>query len=130
MSQITRVAAANGGSYSDAVIVEAPGVRWIHIAGQTPRPPVRGDLAEQSQTCLEQIRAILGDLGAGLEHLVQMTVYLTDLTVYASFAEVRRQMIGAHAPTSAAVGVASLLDGALVEIAAVAAVPVSASTGA
>jgi enamine deaminase RidA (YjgF/YER057c/UK114 family) len=53
-----------------------------------------------------------------------VTVYLVDLGSYAVFAAVRARRCGAEPPASAAVGVASLLGGALVEVAAVAGVSV------
>ncbi len=36
-----RTPAPGGASYSDAVVVEAGGARWIYVAGQTPRPDSR-----------------------------------------------------------------------------------------
>jgi 2-iminobutanoate/2-iminopropanoate deaminase len=114
-----------GASYSDAVVVDAAGSRWIHVAGQTPRAvgsdAVPADLAGQAQLCFRQIEQILGSWGATLADVVQITVYLTDLDDYADFAEVRARAFRDEPPASAAVGVAALLDGALVEIAAVAA---------
>jgi enamine deaminase RidA (YjgF/YER057c/UK114 family) len=117
---VERIPAASGGSYSDAVVVESGGVRWIHIAGQTPRPPAAPDLEEQTERVFDQIAEILEDLGSDLSALIQITVYLTDLSEYSTFAAVRARRLGDHRPTSAAVQVAGLLDHALVEIAAVA----------
>jgi len=119
-----RIAAPGGASYSDAVAVDAPGARWIYVAGQTPRAvppdPVPADLAGQAELCFRQIESILASSGAGLNDVVQITVYLTSLEYYGEFASVRAQVFGDASPSSAAVGVASLLGGALVEIAAVA----------
>ncbi len=120
MATLERVPAASGGSYSDAVVIEGAGLRWIHIAGQTPRLPAAPDLAGQSDQVFDQLEEILAGVGADLTNLVQITVYLTDLTAYARFAEVRTRRLGDHLPVSAAVGVATLLDGALVEISAAA----------
>ena len=47
-------------------------------------------------------------------------VYLTDLSNFGEFSEVRGSVFGSELPSSAAVGVASLLGGVLVEISAVA----------
>ncbi len=119
-----RMKAPGGASYSDAVAVDAPGARWIYVAGQTPRAvgpdPVPADLAAQAELCLKQIESILATWDASLGDVVQITVYLTSLTDYAEFASVRARVFGDAPPASAAVGVASLLDDALVEIAAVA----------
>ena len=55
-----------------------------------------------------------------LADVVQITVFLTDLTRYEEFAAVRGRRFEAAPPSSAAVGVAALLGDALVEIVAVA----------
>ena len=119
-----RTEGPGGASYSDAVAVDAPGARWIYVAGQTPRAvppdPVPADLAGQAELCFRQIESILASWDAGLDDVVQITVYLTSLEDYAEFASVRAQVFGGAPPSSAAVGVASLLGDALVEIAAVA----------
>ena len=115
-----------GASYSDAVVVDAGDLQWIYIAGQTPRErkgaQIPTDLGGQADVCFAQIGAILEECGARPAHVVQITVYLTDLADYGAFADARARFFGRESPASAAVGVASLLDGVLVEIAAVAVV--------
>jgi enamine deaminase RidA (YjgF/YER057c/UK114 family) len=122
--ELHRSPASGGGSYSDAVVIDVGGVRWIHVAGQTRRAaaPDRApaDVSGQAELCFRQIESILVAWEASLVDVVQITVYLTSLEDYASFASVRARIFGDQPPASAAVGVASLLDDALVEIAAVA----------
>jgi enamine deaminase RidA (YjgF/YER057c/UK114 family) len=119
-----RTPGPGGATYSDAVAVDAAGARWIYVAGQTPRgtPPDRvpPDLAGQTELCFRQIESLLTRWDAALSDVVQITVYLTSLEDYATFAAARARVFGAEPPSSAVVGVASLLDDALVEIAAVA----------
>ena len=120
-----RTPAVSGASYSDVVVVEVGSARWIYVAGQTPRPDPAGgvvpaDLGGQSERCFDQIERILAAYGAAMSDVVQITAYLTDLRDYEQFAAARARRFGAEPPSSAAVGVASLLDGALVEIVAVA----------
>jgi 2-iminobutanoate/2-iminopropanoate deaminase len=117
---ITRHPAPGGATYSQAVLVEAGGARWIYLAGQTPGEPVPPGLESQTEACFRQLEEVLGECGASLADVVQITVYLTDLSEYQRFAAVRGRIFGDEAPASAAVGVASLLGGVLVEIAAVA----------
>ncbi len=78
------------------------------------------DVAGQSEACFAQLESVLGEWGAVLADLVQITVYLTDLEQYPSYAAVRSRLLADAPPSSAAVGVASLLGGALVEISGVA----------
>ena len=122
--ELHRTPAAGGGSYSDAVVFDIADVRWIHVAGQTPRVappnPVPTDVGGQARLCFRQIESILAKWEATLADVVQITVYLTSLEDYASFASVRARLFEGQPPASAAVGVSSLLDDALVEIAAVA----------
>jgi 2-iminobutanoate/2-iminopropanoate deaminase len=100
--------------------VDVGEARVLHVAGQTPRGEAPADLRGQSQVCFRQISDVLEACGASIADVVQITVYLTDLADYAEFAAVRAEVFGDEPPASAAVGVASLLDGALVEISAVA----------
>lgn len=123
---ISRRPAPGGATYSDAVVVEAAGARWIYLAGQTPREPVPEDLEGQTEMCFRQIGDVLEECGASLRDVVQITAYLTDLTDYQRFAAARGRVFGDEPPASAAVGVASLLGGVLVEIAAVAVIAGSA----
>jgi 2-iminobutanoate/2-iminopropanoate deaminase len=112
-------------SFSDAVAVDGPG-RWIHVAGQVAMDTdgkVSGSLAEQTSATLDHVERVLGRLGADLSHVVKITVYLTSLDDYAEFSRVRAERFGDSLPASAAVQVAGLLLGALVEIEAVAFVP-------
>jgi enamine deaminase RidA (YjgF/YER057c/UK114 family) len=122
--ELHRSPAASGGSYSDAVVIDSAGVRWIHVAGQTPRTAspdqVPRDVGGQAELCFRQIESLLAEWDARLVDVVQITVYLTSLGDYQSFASVRAKVFGDQPPTSAAVGVASLLDDALIEIAATA----------
>jgi len=119
-----RTPAPAGATYSDAVAVDLSGARWIYVAGQTARATgeegIPLDVGGQTELCLRQIESLLARWDATLADLVQVTVYLTDLDDYASYASVRTRILSEAPPASAAVGVASLLGDALVEIAAVA----------
>jgi enamine deaminase RidA (YjgF/YER057c/UK114 family) len=70
--------------FSHGVVVEAPG-RWIVLAGQTggdekgDYPP---DMASQVGTALKRIIRLLAEAGAGPEHIVRLTWYLTSRSEY------------------------------------------------
>jgi 2-iminobutanoate/2-iminopropanoate deaminase len=109
-------------SYSDAVTVSGPG-RWIQVAGQVGMDAdgkVEGDLAAQTHATLDNIEKVLAKVGAGLDDVVKIVVYLTSLDDYASFSAVRAERFGDVLPASAAVQVAGLLLDAVIEIEAVA----------
>lgn len=122
---IERTPAATGWSFSDVVSVSGPG-RWLHVAGQVAfdsNGEVHGSVGEQAHGCFDHIEAVLARAGAGLEHVVRITAYLTDLTDYAAFSAARAERFGVNLPASSAVQVAGLLVGASVEVDAVAFVP-------
>jgi 2-iminobutanoate/2-iminopropanoate deaminase len=78
------------------------------------------DLGEQAELCFGSIERVLAEAGATLADVVRITAYLTTLDDYAAYSEVRKRAFGEAFPASAAVQVAGLLGGALVEIDAVA----------
>ena len=86
------------------------------------------DFALQVRQVLENIVAVLAEGGAGPEHLVRLTWYVTDKHDYlGALREVGaayREVIGRHYPAMALVQVAALVeDRAKVEIEATAVIP-------
>jgi len=116
---IERVAGRSGASFSRAVAVSGPG-KTVYVSGTIARG---GTLAEQANGCIDQIEAALREAGGSLEHVVRITAWLTRLDEYAEYNRVRAERFKDHLPASAAVQVAGLLQGALIEIDAVAFVP-------
>ncbi len=86
------------------------------------------DLVGQFRQLLLNTLAILAEDGAGPEHIVRMTWYITDRSDYlASMREmgaVYRELIGRHYPAMAVVQVAALVEpAARIEIETIAVVP-------
>lgn len=86
------------------------------------------DLPGQFRQVLRNILAILAEGGAGPEHIVRMTCYVTDIESYrGSLIEIGaawREIIGRHFPAMAVVEVKALVEPrAKVEIEATAVVP-------
>lgn len=86
------------------------------------------DFAGQVERTLRNVVAVLAEGGAGPEHLVRLTWYVTDKREYlASLAEIGRiyrEIVGRHYPAMALVQVVALVeDRAKVEIEATAVVP-------
>ena len=86
------------------------------------------DFADQVRQALQNVVAVLAEAGAGPQHIVRMTWYVTDKREYvAAYKEIGaayRELIGSHYPTMTAVQVAALIeDRAKVEIEVTAIVP-------
>lgn len=86
------------------------------------------DFATQTRQVLENIVAVLAEGGAGPEHLVRLTWYVTDKREYLDalreIGTAYRDVIGRHFPAMALVQVVALVeDRAKVEIEATAVVP-------
>jgi enamine deaminase RidA (YjgF/YER057c/UK114 family) len=86
------------------------------------------DFAGQAAQALRNVVAVLACAGAGPEHLVRLTWYVTDRQAYLAslraLGQAYRAIIGAHYPAMALVQVVALVeDRALVEIEATAVVP-------
>lgn len=116
---------ANGtakGPYSTAIRAG----QFIFLSGQggidprSGRPVAGGFQAEVRQTILN-ISDLLAEAGVGLENLVQLTCYLTDLADWPLLNEICIEAMGpACRPTRTAVGVATLPFGLSLEMTGVA----------
>jgi reactive intermediate/imine deaminase len=107
------------GTYSQAVRC---GVT-VYLSGQIGLDPATMEMVAgvgpQIHRVFQNLQAVAGAAGGNLKDAVKLTVYLTDL---ANFALVNETMAGYFQepyPARAAVGVASLPRGALVEIDAI-----------
>jgi enamine deaminase RidA (YjgF/YER057c/UK114 family) len=114
---------ANGISASGRTIFTAGVVGW-----DEQEKFVADTLPGQFAQVLRNIVAILGEGGAGPQHLVRLTCYVTSIDSYlADLAEIGaawKATIGPHYPTMALVEVVRLVETqALVEIEATAVVP-------
>ena len=116
-------APAPGGHYSQAVI--HGGV--VYVAGQLPIDPANpkshpGDAADQARLALGNVRAILEAAGSGLDQILQMTVYISDIALWPVVNEVYADVMGDHRPARAVVPVRDLHHGYVIEIQAIAAI--------
>lgn len=112
------------GPYSHAV--RAGGL--LFCSGQIPLDPSSGELVgatagEQARQCLENLASVCAAGGAELADAVHVTVYLTDMAVFAEVNDVYAGFFAAEPPARVAIAVAGLPKGALVEVAAVVALP-------
>lgn len=116
--------------YSHVVEVIGPG-RLVYIAGQlgldrdgniVGKP---GDFRAQVTQAFENLKIALTAAGAGFEHVVKITNYLTDMSHLPVFREVRDSYLNTAAPpASTTIEISKFArPGAMFEIEAVAAVP-------
>ncbi len=115
--------------FSHGVAVDGPG-RWIVLAGQTGDRDgdYAPDLATQVTTALRQIVKLLAEAGAGPEHVVRLTWYLTSRSEYeaagADIGAAWKQTLGRNFPPSTLLFIGGLVDiRAKVEIEVTAFVP-------
>jgi 2-iminobutanoate/2-iminopropanoate deaminase len=100
----------------------------LFCSGQIPLDPRTGDLvgsnaADQAGRCLENLAAVCQAAGATLGDAVKVTIYMTDMSEFASVNEVYGSFFESSPPARVAVGVAALPRGAQVEMDAVVALP-------
>jgi reactive intermediate/imine deaminase len=119
----TRDAPEAIGTYSQGVKVgDAAGIT-VYLSGQIGLDPSTMQMAEgidgQTHRVFRNLAAVATAAGLSLDHAVRMTVYLTDLAHFARVNEIMAQYVREPYPARAAVGVAGLPRGALVEIDAI-----------
>jgi reactive intermediate/imine deaminase len=108
------------GPYSQAVKTG----NLIFISGQIPLDPKTGDIVDgtiedQTNQVLENIKSICEAAGHGLEDIVKITIFLTDLGNFATVNEVMKKYFKEPYPARATVEISGLPLGVNVEIEAI-----------
>lgn len=108
----------------------SPGIRLgnlLFTAGQVGadvQGRVPADIREQTRHTFENLRAVLAAAGSGFEHVIKVTVYLTDMRDFGAMNEVYRTYFSGDLPARTTVGVTALARPELhIEIEMVAHVP-------
>ena len=114
----TESAPAAIGTYSQAI--EATG-KFVFLSGQIPLDPatmelISDDVAVQTEQVFKNLAAVAAAAGGTLDDAAKLTVYLTDLSDFATVNEVMARHVSEPYPARAAVGVSQLPRGAAVEI--------------
>jgi 2-iminobutanoate/2-iminopropanoate deaminase len=110
------------GPYS--VVTEANG--FVFVSGQVGLDPttdasVGDDVVSQAAMVMENIGAILGELGLGFDDIVKTSIFLADIEDFGVVNEVYGRYFGEHPPARSTVQVAGLPKGFRVEIEVIAA---------
>ena len=105
------------GTYSQAVKVG----NTVYLSGQIPLVPETmeleaGDMEAQIRRVFDNLAAVAAAAGGSLADLVKLNIYLTDLGHFPLVNQVMATYFQAPYPARAAVGVAALPKGAVVEM--------------
>ena len=105
------------GTYTQAV---KSGNR-VYMSGQIPLVPetmemVDGDIEAQIRRVFDNLLAVAQAAGGGLEDMIKLNVYLTDLGNFTLVNQVMSEYFSEPYPARAAVGVAALPKDAAVEM--------------
>ena len=111
------------GHYSSAVVHNG----LIFVSGQLPRDAVSGEVETgaievQTELALRNVEAILKEADSDLNHVLQMTIYVSEMELWDKVNEVYARILGEHKPARAIVPVKDLHFGTKIEIQAIAAV--------
>jgi 2-iminobutanoate/2-iminopropanoate deaminase len=106
----------------------SPGIEHnglIYVSGQLPmsldtREPFTGDIGEQTELALRNVEAVLQAAGSDLNHVLQMTIYVSDMEMWAAVNARYAEVMGEHRPARAIVPVKELHFGTQIEIQAIA----------
>lgn len=124
MKQEIKSAKAPGaiGPYSQAVVANG----LVFVSGQLPINAETGampeGIKEQTRQSIENIKAILAEVGATLDNVVKTTVLLADMSYFGPMNEVYAEEFNEIFPARAAFAVKELPKQALVEIEVIAAI--------
>ena len=103
------------GTYSQAVRIDDT----VYLSGQIGLDPITMQLAEgtegQIHRVFQNLRAVATAAGGGLDDIVKLNIYLTDLAHFAKVNEIMATYFHQPYPARAAVGVAALPRDAMVE---------------
>ena len=108
----------------------SPGIEHnglIYVSGQLPmsldtREPFTGDIDQQTELALRNVETVLLAGGSDLSHVLQVTIYVSDMELWGAVNAAYVRVMGDHRPARAIVPVKDLHFGTQIEIQAIAAV--------
>ncbi len=105
------------GPYSTAVVAGDT----VYLSGMLPLDPtsnkiVEGGVEAQAMRAFENIRIVLQEMGLGVENVVKVSVFMTDLKDFAVVNAIYKECFGPDYPARSCVQVAALPMGAQIEV--------------
>jgi len=118
----TDQAPAAVGPYSQAVAVTQG--KTLYLSGQIGLEPGTGELISENfegqvRQSFANMQAVIEEAGATLGDIVKLTLFLTDLSKFASVNAIMADVIPQPFPARSTIGVASLPKGAQFEVEAI-----------
>lgn len=118
----TEDAPAPAGHYSQAIVHGG----LVYVSGQLPVRPDRspapvGSIEEQTEQTLRNVAAVLDAADSALDRVLQMTIYVSDIELWAGVNAAYARVMGEHRPARAIVPIRDLRHGYQIEIQAIAA---------
>ena len=110
------------GPYSQAIRTNG----FLYVSGQVALDPktgemTGGDIRQQTERVLENVKGILEAAGSNLHHVAKTTVFLKDMNDFPAMNEVYAKFFTSAPPARSTVQVSRLPKDALVEIEVIAA---------
>lgn len=118
----TDAAPAAVGPYSQAVATTA--AKTVFLSGQIGLEPGTGELVSENfegqvRQSFANMQAVIQAAGGTLDNVVKLTLFLTDLSKFASANAIMAEIIPQPYPARSTIGVASLPKGAQFEVEAI-----------
>ena len=108
------------GPYSQAIVVND----MVYCSGQIGLDPKEGTLVlgieKQTKQVLKNLQAVLKAAGSDKKEVLKTTIFVKNISDFATVNEIYEAFFETHKPARATVGVSELPKGALVEIEAIA----------
>ena len=104
------------GTYSQAIKAG----NTVYLSGQIPLAPKTMELVEgfeeQTVQVFENLKSVIEAAGGSFQDVVKLNIFLTDLSHFAKVNEIMGRYFQQPYPARAAIGVAALPRGAMVEM--------------
>ncbi len=116
-------APAPKGHYSPAVVHNG----LVFVSGQLAVNAETGEevtasIEAQTEQCLRNVEAVLLASGSDIHHVLKMTIYVSDETLWSAVNETYKRILGEHKPARAIIPVGKFRGSFLIEIEAISAV--------
>ena len=85
------------------------------------REPFTGSIEDQTELALRNVEAVLKSAGSDLGHVIQFTIYVSDMDLWGAVNATYARVMGDHRPARAIVPVKDLHFDTKIEIQAIAA---------